>query len=287
MAVPEIRCSELVGPGPGPGSEAGGAGGDRPLLVLGPALGTSGLALWAGAAQLLAPAARILVWDLPGYGGTAAAQDDFSIAELARGVLAAVDAVLNDDPQVETEPSFVYSGCSVGGAVGLQLLVDAPQRLSAAAILASEPQLGDPSSWRERAELVAAAGTPTQIIPSASRWFAPGFIERDAAAGTGISTGLLHSLQNADRHGYAQVCRALAGFDLRERMGEIRTPVLALSGAQDTRVPSSAVEQWAQEVPGARAAQIEEAAHLLPAEQPQQIAQHLDHLIRNHAGGRP
>lgn len=147
--------------------------------------------------------------------GAPAGSEDFSIEELAQGVLAAVDAV----EELPAESPFWYAGCSVGGAVGLQLLVDAPQRVRGAVITASAPQLGDPEQWRERAALVEAAGTPTQVIGSAQRWLTQDFIERDAAAGTGITTGLLHALQSADRHGYAQVCRAIAAFDLTGRLG--------------------------------------------------------------------
>ena len=272
MSVPSIRLVELSAP-------AAAQDEQRPVLLLGPALGTALVPLWGGVVRELAGQFRVIGWELPGHGGAPAGADDFSIQELAQGVLAAVDAV----EELPAESPFWYAGCSVGGAVGLQLLVDAPQRLRGAAVVASAPQLGDPEQWRERAVLVEAAGTPTQVIGSAQRWLTQDFIERDAAAGTGITTGLLHALQSADRHGYAQVCRAIAAFDLTDRLGEIAAPVIAVAGEQDPSVEPQAVRDWAQQVPGARFELIEQAAHMMPAQQPAALAG----LIRELAAQSP
>lgn len=261
MSVPSIRLVELSAP-------AAAQDEQRPVLLLGPALGTALVPLWGGVVRELEGRFRIIGWELPGHGGAPAGSDDFSIEELAQGVLAAVDAL----EELPAESPFWYAGCSVGGAVGLQLLVDAPQRVRGAVITASAPQLGDPEQWRERAALVEAAGTPTQVIGSAQRWLTQDFIERDAAAGTGITTGLLHALQSADRHGYAQVCRAIAAFDLTGRLGEIVAPVIAVAGEQDPSVEAQAVRDWAQQVPGARFELIEQAAHMIPAQQPAALA---------------
>lgn len=268
MSVPSIRLVELSAP-------AAAQDDQRPVLLLGPALGTAVAPLWGGVARELAGRLRIIGWELPGHGGAPAGTEDFSIEELAQGVLAAEDAVQEPLP----ESSFWYAGCSVGGAVGLQLLVDAPQRLRGAAVVASAAQLGDPERWSERAALVEAAGTPTQVIGSAQRWLTQDFIDRDAAAGTGITTGLLHALQSADRHGYAQVCRAIAAFDLSGRLGEIVAPVLAVAGEQDPSVTAQAVRDWAQQVPGARFELIGPAAHMIPAEQPAALAEQIMALV--------
>ena len=268
MSVPSIRLVELSAP-------AAAQDDQRPVLLLGPALGTAVAPLWGGVARELAGRLRIIGWELPGHGGAPAGTEDFWIEERAQGVMAAVDAVQEPLP----ESSFWYAGCSVGGAVGLQLLVDAPQRLRGAAVVASAAQLGDPERWSERAALVEAAGTPTQVIGSAQRWLTQDFIDRDAAAGTGITTGLLHALQSADRHGYAQVCRAIAAFDLSGRLGEIAAPVLAVAGEQDPSVTAQAVRDWAQQVPGARFELIGPAAHMIPAEQPAALAEQIMALV--------
>lgn len=77
----------------------------------------------------------MIAWDLPGHGAGVAATDSFSMAELAAGVLIVVESVLAD--RGEPQGSFYYAGDSVGGAVGLQLLLDHPERIAAATLLCS------------------------------------------------------------------------------------------------------------------------------------------------------
>src|SRR5690606_18833368 len=124
---------------------------------------------------------------------------------------------------------FVYAGDSVGGAVGLQLLLDAPQRIESAILLSTGAVIGEADGWRERAATVREAGTESMVDGSAGRWFAPGFLGREPAVGA----ALLLSLQDTADGGDAAVCEALAGFDVRDRLGEVGAPVLAIAGSDD------------------------------------------------------
>ncbi|WP_441005569.1 bifunctional 3-oxoadipate enol-lactonase/4-carboxymuconolactone decarboxylase PcaDC [Kocuria rhizosphaericola] len=252
-----------------------------PLVVLGPGLGTSAASLWGAAAHRLEGDLRVVGWDLPGHGGSAPAGEPFSTAELARAVLEAVDRCRTADG-VETGGPFSYAGTSLGGCVGVQLLLDAPHRLRSAVLVGTAVQVGEPAAWAERAQLVAAAGTPTQVVGSAQRWFAPGFIERDAVT----TTELLHDLQDADRFSYARACEALAAFDARGRLGTVDVPVLAVVGAHDVVTPPDAVAELAGAT-GARLAVVEDAGHLVPAEAPQDVARLLDEHFCAHPSHDP
>ncbi|GAB3166846.1 3-oxoadipate enol-lactonase [Myceligenerans halotolerans] len=250
----------------------------RPLVVLGPSLGTSAEALWRDVAALLSPRLDVVGWDLPGHGTSPAldggdADDGFTLADLAAGVLdvvAETQAARGDDGA-----RFWYAGDSVGGAVGLQLLLDAPGRVAGAALISTGVRIGTPEAWHERAELVAAAGTPTQVSGSAERWFAPGFIERRPD----VATRLLASLQVADRFGYAAVCRALAGFDVRSRLGEIEAPVVAVAGRHDRVTPVESLEEIVSGVRQGRLLVLDDVAHLPPAESPEAVARVVAELV--------
>ena len=103
---------------------------ELPLLVLGPSLGTSATTLWSDcAAAGLSDVFDVVAWDLPGHGhNRSVPEEPFTMAELAAGVLRVVD-----DVQAERgDDTFFYAGDSVGGTVGLQLLLDVPARVSAA-----------------------------------------------------------------------------------------------------------------------------------------------------------
>ncbi len=256
MSVPVLTLVEFTDR-PAPSAHA-------PLVVLGPSLGTSVTSLWSATARALRGDYRVLGWDLPGHGASPAAPEAFDMAELARGVLAAVD---RHPDTTAVERPFFYAGNSVGGCVGQQLLLDAPARVRAAVLLGTAARVGEPADWADRARLVAAAGTPTQVEGSARRWFAPGFLQRDPVA----ATELLHDLQDADRASYARVCEALGSFDVRGRLGAVDAPVLAVAGAQDRPVPPAAVEQLATAT-GGRLVVVEDAGHLVPAEAPLEVA---------------
>ncbi|MBF6357058.1 4-carboxymuconolactone decarboxylase [Nocardia higoensis] len=259
------------------GVQLGGCA-ELPLLVCGPSLGTSAVALWSSTAELLADHFQVIGWDLPGHGHNAAGVGDgFTMAELAEGVRVFVDGVLTE--RGERGGTFVYAGVSVGGAVGLQLSLDHPARITTAVLVCTAARIGDETLWRERAELVRRAGTPVMVEGSAERWFAPGFIEGHPET----TVALLNSLQHADRGGYAAVCDALATFDLRADLRRIGTPVVALAGAYDRATPVAAMAELAHGVRDGRLVVLDRAAHLAPVEAPGDTAR----VIAESAGIAP
>lgn len=251
---------------------------ELPLLVLGPSLGTSALTLWGACAAALTDAFDVVAWDLPGHGhNTAVPEEPFSMAELAAGVLVVVDDLLTERGQAGG--SFAYAGDSVGGCVGLQLMLDAPGRVAGAVLLCTGAKIGDAESWTGRIGQVRASGTPVMVAASAERWFAPGFLEREPERGS----ALLHALQSADDGGYVQVCAALADFDVRARLGAIAAPVLAVAGAEDGVTPTAGLREIADGVRDGRLVELDGVAHLAPAEAPALVAR----LIRHHLLGEP
>lgn len=251
--------------------ELGGRPG-QPLLILGPSLGTSATTLWSQAARYLAEDFHVLAWDLPGHGSNRTPPDPgLTIQALARDVLDAVDAVCED----RSERSFHYAGDSVGGAVGLQLLLDAPERVLSASLMCTGARIGTRESWQERADGVRASGTPSLVSSAAQRWFAPGFVDREP----GVASALFHALSDADDTGYAAVCGALAEFDVRDRLPDITTPVLAIAGEQDVATPPDTVRQIADGVASGRFVELPAVGHLAPVEAPGEVAR----LLREHA----
>lgn len=243
MSIPRIALTAPVGPE------------EAPLLVLGPSLGTSAI-LWENAMPALVERYRVIAWDLPGHGASPAATDSFTVADLADAVAAAVRALGAD--------RVLYAGVSLGGATGLELGLRHPDLVSALAIVASGAQLGEPAAWHERAATVRAQSTSALIIPSAQRWFAPGSIEREPE----LSGRLLHALRDADAESYSLCCEALAAYDVRDRLGELRMPVVALWGEHDAVAPEPKAVEIADGVVHGRAEMIAGVAHLPPAEDP-------------------
>jgi pimeloyl-ACP methyl ester carboxylesterase len=227
---------------------SGGPAAERVLLV-GPSLGTAVSALWGRCATLLGNRFEVIGWDLPGHGRSPAATYAFGIADLA-------DAVRLRAIAVAKGRRSAYAGVSLGGAVAFQLATD-PGPFGSLAAIASAPRIGDPAAWQERADLVRRAGTPVLVTPSATRWFAPGFIDREPEA----AAALLTSLAEADRSSYAWACEALADFDAREQVPWASVRVRVALGEHDPVVPPRA---------GSRV--LAGCGHLPPVEDPAAVA---------------
>ena len=256
-------------------SDPGPVGARKPLLVLGPSLGTSAHALWAPCVGGLADRFHLVGWDLPGHGASPAADGStIDVADLAAAVIDLVDAV--QEERGEAAGPFAYAGDSAGGAVGLQLLLDAPDRVRAAVILCSSAAFGVMPGWLDRAAAARASGTASLVPLSLQRWFTDGFAEREPER----VSALLHSLRETDDESYAQVCEALSRFDVRDRLGEVTVPVLAVAGSEDVATPPALLEEVAVGIPGTRVVVLEGVAHLPPAEAPSVVVkllvQHLE-----------
>ncbi len=251
MSVPTIILTDL-----------GGAG---PVLLVGPSLGTRSATLWAACAPLLTDRFHVLAWDLPGHGASPAATG-FTVADLAAGVLGAVDAI-----ETATGTDIVAAGDSLGGVVTLQLALDAPDRVSRVVIACSGPRIGTVQGWRQRAADVAAGGLgPGGVVREATpgRWFGPGFADRQPD----LAGRLLEELSATDANSYAACCQALAGFDARDRLAEVLVPVLAVAGSVDQVTPTSLLRHLAHGVQQGRMVELPGVAHLAPAEAPEQLA---------------
>ena len=251
----------------------------RPLLVVGPSLGTAGEVIWGPCAELL-DGFEVVTWDLPGHGHSAAADGPFTVEDLAAAVVAAVAPVLA--ARGTPGAAFDYAGDSIGGAVGLALLLGHADRVGAVTLACTGARIGTEQSWRERAELVRSEGLAPVVDTTPARWFGPGFADREPAR----AEALLQSLAAADAESYALACEALADFDVRDRLGEITRPVLAVAGAHDVATPAEGLREVVEAVPGSRLAVLDAVAHLAPAEAPDVVAALINGDARTSAQAR-
>jgi 3-oxoadipate enol-lactonase/4-carboxymuconolactone decarboxylase len=87
-------------------------------------------------------------------------------------------------------------------------------------------------------------------------------------------------LRDADDDGYVAACRALRAFDVRDRLGEIATPVVAVAGADDQTCPPALLAQIADGVADGRLVVLDDVAHQAPAEAPEDIARIIRELAQ-------
>jgi len=196
--------------------------------------------------------------DHPGHGGAPVVDFD-DIGGLARSALARVDA-----------ERFAFVGLSLGGAVGMRIALDAPERVERLALLCTSPRFGDPGPWRERASLVRAEGLEAIVDTVLGRWFTPSFADLPRWREMFLST---------DPEGYARCCDAIARWDSRDEIAAITAPTLCVAAGDDPSTPLDQLELIAERIPGARLATIADGRHLVNVERADEVngllAEHL------------
>ncbi len=244
---------------------------DAPVLVLGPSLGTD-TGLFDPQVAALAGRYRVLRFNLPGHGGAPAPPGPYTIAGMADDVRAMLDR--------HGIERFHYAGVSIGGAIGLRLALDAGHRLTSLTVCASAARFADPPSWPARAATVRAEGTEAMLASRLGTWYTPEFAREEPAE----TERLLDMLRATTPEGYAGCCEAIATFDVRDRLSEIRVPTLVLAGAEDPATPPEMMQQISDAVPGARMVVVPNTAHLLNVEASETVNQELaTHLASAHS----
>ena len=229
---------------------------DAPVLVLANSLGTT-LELWDANVASWTDRLRVLRYDLRGHGGSDVPSGPYTVEELGHDVLDLLD-------RLELE-RVSYCGLSLGGATGLWLAANAPERIDRLVVACSSARFGEPEPWLERAELVRAKGVAAVADTVVARWFTPHMRPEVVAAFRAM-------LVATPAEGYAACCEAVAGWDFRDRLGEISTETLVIAASDDPATPPEHGELIRDGVPSARLVVLDDAAHLANVEQPDAFA---------------
>ncbi|MCB8908079.1 MULTISPECIES: alpha/beta fold hydrolase [unclassified Streptomyces] len=243
---------------------------EAPVLVLGPSLGTT-WHMWDRQIPELTRDWRVVRFDLPGHGG-APAEPLTSVAELGDRLLATLDSI--------GVQRFGYAGCSLGGAVGLDLALRAPHRVASLALVATSPRFGSADEFRQRGVIVRANGLEPMARTAPEQWFTSVF----SGAQPAIVDWAVQMVRTTDPACYIAACEALAVFDVREALDRIAIPALVLVGSEDQVTGPAEARTLVAGIADARLAVVPGASHLAPVEQPAAVT---DLLIEHFAGTAP
>lgn len=162
-------------------------------------------------------------------------------------------------------------GLSLGGATAMWVAANAPERIDRLVLACTSARFGEPGPWLERAAVVRDQGLEPIADGIVARWFTP-------AARPEVVARFRQMLVATTRGDYAACCEALARWDFRDRLGDIRTPTLVLAGAEDPSTPLDHAELIAREIPDAKLVVLSAAAHLANVEQ----AEAFSRLVTEH-----
>lgn len=232
---------------------------DAPVLVLGPALGTSG-EIWAPQLPALAERYRVVRYDHRGHGGSPTPPGPYALDELGGDLLSLLDSLPSGRVHL--------AGMSLGGMLAAWVAAHAPDRVDRLALLACSPRFGTAQTWAERAAAVRAGGVAAVADGALERWFPAGF----AGSHTGTVAWVRRLLLATPAEGYAACCAVLAEADLTPVLPKITAPTLIVAGADDPASPPAHAEALAAGITGpTRVEVVPGAAHLVGVARPEAV----------------
>lgn len=247
--------------------------GETTVLLLG-SVG-SDRSMWSQQVRTLAQSYRVLAVDLRGHGGSEVVPGASTIEEFALDIVSVLDSVEIDRVHMV--------GLSLGGAVALEMGLRYPGRIQSLTLICTSARFGESQQWLDRAALVRDKGMEAVSESVARRWVSPSLADAEPTL-----LGRLESMVRAtSAEGYASACEALAAYDLREHLGAISAPVLAIAGAQDPATPPESLQEILDGIGHGRLVVLDPAAHVPTFEQPDALSELIrDHVADNVGGTR-
>lgn len=236
---------------------------NAPVVIFSNSLAAD-LTMWDAQAADLARDFCVVRMDTRGHGGSAASEEDYTLDLLAKDVLAVMDRLHI------ARAHFV--GLSLGGMIGQVLGARAADRfdsLTLCATFAEAPR----QMWADRVDAVRAKGVAPMVEGTLERWFTPAF----RASHPQVIAATSRMILNTSVAGYAGCAAAIRDMDLTGVPEQIRAPVLVLAAAADPSAPPAAMQALHRRIPGARYAELADAAHVFTLEKPAETSA----LIRN------
>ena len=225
-------------------------------------------AMWTPQAEALAVAGfRVLVPDLPGFGGSALRTDDPSLESIASDVL-----IMLADRGITRA---VVGGVSLGGYVAMALARIRPEVLDAL-ILCDTKATADSAAARDNRERLArlCEESPAETPRILEQAVLPGllgettFATRPEVVGT-VTTWLGEARSDA----VAWYQRAMAVRpDSTAALQRLEVPALIVWGEQDALSSRAEQDIMLNSLAGARLATVEAAGHLANVERPEFVS---------------
>jgi 3-oxoadipate enol-lactonase len=236
--------------------------GSTPLVLL-HGLGGSRLS-WEPQLAGLAQLHRVVAWDMPGYGASAALDGALTFTALADAVLEFIDAIGAD--------SVHLAGISFGGMIAQYVAVRAPRQVRTLSLLATSPAFGldgtTPGEWRAaRLAPLDAGRQPADFADAVLAAIAGPHITAEALAGQRAA------MARVSGDALRRSIDCLVTHDARPLLPSIAAPTVCMVGELDAETPETYAFALADLIPRATLAVIPGAGHLLNVEAPLTVNQ--------------
>lgn len=233
---------------------------DRVLLIHSLAMDH---AYWTPVADRLASAGiRAVAFDCRGHGASdkpAGSYETSTFAGDAAGLMAHLGW-----------SKAVIGGSSMGGSVAIALASEYAKFVAGLVLIDTTAWYGEdaPKSWAQRADTAVEKGLTSLIDFQLTRWFGDAF----RTAHPDVVQQCIDTFLRNDVQAYAETCRMLGRFDLRDRLPSFHMPVSILVGDEDYATPPAMAQAMHQLIPHSSYRVLEKARHLTPLERPEDIS---------------
>lgn len=176
-------------------------------------------------------------------------------------------------------PRFALAGMSMGGAVALEILRRAPERVARVALISASHHGETPegASAREPKIVAARSGRYDDVISQelSLDWLSP------SAPRTEIGHLISDMAHSQGAEAYVRQARAMQRRrDQQATLRKIDQSTLVICGEDDSHLPVKRHEFLAEMIPDARLEIVEGAGHLPTLEQPERMIDLLTHWMR-------
>jgi 3-oxoadipate enol-lactonase len=206
----------------------------------------------------LARSFRVIVPELPGFGGSQA---------VTGGLVAVADRMAQMVRDAAAGEDAIVLGNGYGGFVALQMAIRHPgiaTKLILADCGAAFSEAGR-EAFRNMAAASSAKGLAAITDVAMRRLFAPEF----QAQHPDLMQGRREAFLRTDPDVFRAACDALAKLDLRGEVAKVKVPVLVLVGEHDEATPPPMSHELAGLLPRARLEIIPGCAHVPQLQAPQ------------------
>jgi pimeloyl-ACP methyl ester carboxylesterase len=208
---------------------------------------------------------RVVLYDLRGHGGSPLGDDaDGSLAQLGRDLIDVLD-----DAGLE---NATIAGFSLGGTIAMRAAIDAPDRVSALALIGTSSRVNSAArGWYEERAAIVQNDDP-DLRKTLDKDTEDVYANRPEEIEAGLR---IRRESTQDPRGFANACRAMASLNehpLDPELDRIKQPTVIVAGDADQHCPPRAAEIIADKIPGSTMRVIEDTGHPLPVERPQEVA---------------
>lgn len=249
------------------------SGHGEPVLLL-HGLGSSTVD-WQPQIEALSPRYRVIALDARGSGRSRDLRHPggpFSVPQFASDAAAALDAL-------GAAPAHIV-GLSMGGMIAFQLAVDSPRSLRTMTIVNSGPALV-PRTPREKLAFVLRRVVSRVLGPKGmGKMLAPRLFPNPGQEP--LRRRFRERMARNEKRAYIASQRAIIGWSVADRIGEIDTPTLVIASDQDYGL-LSAKEEYVRRMKRAEIAVVRDARHALPIESPERFNPVLVAFLSRHS----